>query len=254
MSDSFAAPLSLRVEEWRRSAVQMEREYYKESRRFKAEIQRSSLEADKWSKRVRRKDILNNAGLSLPSSVLNVLENGLHSVTGGKRSLKEDALVPDPTNFAQSDLAQKIRSYNEWEQGQLKKCLLEQRRRFQEFMTCFKPLLDMQLDMFSEMGQFQFAVQDIYSCTEPAEALNYELLAAIVNHTPSNTSPVEPDTPVYDGCGEDLFFPPTPAPPSAASFFNTKFDSLSLSSSHSNSSHKVCSPPSIVASSKVQAL
>lgn len=53
--DCLAAPLADRLEEWRRTVVQLDRENNREWRRAKAELQRATGEVDKLNKRSRRK-------------------------------------------------------------------------------------------------------------------------------------------------------------------------------------------------------
>lgn len=49
------APLTDRVEDWKRTVNQMDRDTMKELRKARSELQRATVEAEKWRKRLRRK-------------------------------------------------------------------------------------------------------------------------------------------------------------------------------------------------------
>ncbi len=55
INDCLVSPLSDRLEEWRRTSNQMDRDYVKEIRKAKSELQRAMLEAEKCKKRLKRK-------------------------------------------------------------------------------------------------------------------------------------------------------------------------------------------------------
>ncbi|RTG90848.1 uncharacterized protein DC041_0007544, partial [Schistosoma bovis] len=55
LTECLTAPLVDRLEEWKRSVAQLDRENGKEWRRAKSELQRATCELEKLSKRSRRK-------------------------------------------------------------------------------------------------------------------------------------------------------------------------------------------------------
>lgn len=55
ITDCLATPLSDRLEEWRRTSNQMDRDSVKEIRKAKSELQRAMVEAEKCKKRIKRK-------------------------------------------------------------------------------------------------------------------------------------------------------------------------------------------------------
>ncbi|VDL57460.1 unnamed protein product [Hymenolepis diminuta] len=55
ITDCLVTPLSDRLEEWRRTSNQMDRDSVKELRKAKSELQRAMLEAEKCKKRIKRK-------------------------------------------------------------------------------------------------------------------------------------------------------------------------------------------------------
>lgn len=55
ITECLVTPLSDRLDEWRRTANQMDRDCVKELRKAKSELQRAILEAEKCKKRLRRK-------------------------------------------------------------------------------------------------------------------------------------------------------------------------------------------------------
>ncbi|EUB61711.1 Metastasis suppressor protein [Echinococcus granulosus] len=57
ITECLVTPLSDRLDEWRRTANQMDRDCVKELRKAKSELQRAILEAEKCKKRLRRKEV-----------------------------------------------------------------------------------------------------------------------------------------------------------------------------------------------------
>ncbi|KAL5970766.1 Protein MTSS 1 [Taenia solium] len=58
ITECLVTPLSDRLDEWRRTANQMDRDCVKELRKAKSELQRAILEAEKCKKRLRRKSAI----------------------------------------------------------------------------------------------------------------------------------------------------------------------------------------------------
>ncbi|VDM16246.1 unnamed protein product [Hydatigera taeniaeformis] len=121
ITECLVTPLSDRLDEWRRTANQMDRDCVKELRKAKSELQRAILEAEKCKKRLRRKQ-----------------ERG--GVTAAFE--KDDFEAPNvQINFVQHDLACKQRALEHLEQRCREAVAVEERRRFAELSTCLNPLL-----------------------------------------------------------------------------------------------------------------
>ncbi|CAL8090459.1 unnamed protein product [Calicophoron daubneyi] len=146
--DCLAAPLSDRLEEWRRTVAQLERENNKEWRRARNELQRATCEFDKLNKRFRRKGSV---------SVRSDSTNGLSNESAGPRKSGENVQL----NFIQHDLALKQQTLAELERVSLRRAVVEERRRYAELITCLKPVLDSQLAVFNDSGSINDSISAI---------------------------------------------------------------------------------------------
>ncbi|CAH8647581.1 unnamed protein product [Dicrocoelium dendriticum] len=142
--DCLATPLADRLEEWRRTVTQLDRENNKEWRRARNELQRVTGDFDKLNKRFRRKVNVachNNSALGV----------GPDSTMGDNVQL----------NFLQHDLELKQRTLAELERSSLRRAVVEERRRFAELMTCLKPVLDSHTALFSDVTAIDECVATI---------------------------------------------------------------------------------------------
>ncbi|KAA0194730.1 Metastasis suppressor protein 1 [Fasciolopsis buskii] len=140
LMECLAQPLFDRLEEWRRTVAQLERENNKEWRRARSELQRVTSEVDKLNKRFRRKGSSTSAhGDCGPTDT---------PLSPGEAQTGENVQL----NFVQHDLAVKRRTLAELERANLRRAVVEERRRFAELITCLKPVLDSQTAIFNDVG------------------------------------------------------------------------------------------------------
>ncbi|KAG5455064.1 Metastasis suppressor protein 1 [Clonorchis sinensis] len=167
--ECLAAPLTDRLEEWRRTVIQLDRENNKEWRRARNELQRVTCEFDKLNKRFRRKGSVS-----------------AHPDSSDRSSATSDMMLPNATstgdnvqlNFIKHDLELKQRTLAELERVNLRRAVVEERRRFAELITCLKPVLDSHAAIFSDaesieecisaIGNHAFDPNDLPSDTEHA--------------------------------------------------------------------------------------
>nr|CDS28516.1 metastasis suppressor protein 1 [Hymenolepis microstoma] len=163
ITDCLVTPLSDRLEEWRRTSNQMDRDSVKELRKARSELQRAMLEAEKCKKRIKRKD---RGGVTVAFE-------------------KDDYDAPSvQINFVQHDLACKQRALEQLEQRCLQSVAEEERRRFAELATCLSPLVDAHLNVLAEMGSLEEVLKEI-------QASHSEVIASV---TDSNATPIPTDT------------------------------------------------------------
>ncbi|VDO04592.1 unnamed protein product [Rodentolepis nana] len=173
ITDCLVTPLSDRLEEWRRTSNQMDRDSVKELRKARAELQRAMLEAEKCKKRIKRKSFI--------KSKLRSLDRG--GVTAAFE--KDDYDAPSvQINFVQHDLACKQRALEQLEQRCLQSVAEEERRRFAELATCLSPLVDAHLNVLAEMGSLEEVLKEI-------QASHSEVIASV---TDSSVAPILTDT------------------------------------------------------------
>ncbi|KAH9580408.1 Metastasis suppressor protein 1, variant 2 [Schistosoma haematobium] len=148
LTECLTAPLVDRLEEWKRSVAQLDRENGKEWRRAKSELQRATCELEKLSKRSRRK------GSSVSSCTVGGINGSVDSSSHNEIYAFSTMQSIDSNNntvlhsgdnmhlnFVQHDLILKQQTLAELERVSLRRAVVEERRRFAELLTCLKPVL-----------------------------------------------------------------------------------------------------------------
>ncbi|CAH8600961.1 unnamed protein product [Heterobilharzia americana] len=154
LTECLTAPLVDRLEEWKRTVVQLDKENGKEWRRAKSELQRATCELEKLSKRSRRK------GSSVSGGVDSDSHAEIYAFPTAQSGDSSHASVLQSgdnmhLNFAQHDLILKQRTLAELERVSLRRAVVEERRRFAELLTCLKPVLDSKLAIFGDVSMFE---------------------------------------------------------------------------------------------------
>ncbi|KAF8564546.1 hypothetical protein P879_05375 [Paragonimus westermani] len=165
--DCLAAPLADRLEEWRRTVTQLDRENSKEWRRARNELQRVTCEFEKLNKRFRRKGSIRSH--SEPVGEMGTELNVDSSKTGDNVQM----------NFVQHDLEVKQRTLAELERTSLRRAVVEERRRFAELITCLKPVLDSQTAIFGDVGSIEECIATILKHTYDPNELSADTEQAI---------------------------------------------------------------------------
>ncbi|CAH8614418.1 unnamed protein product [Schistosoma rodhaini] len=168
LTECLTAPLVDRLEEWKRSVAQLDRENGKEWRRAKNELQRATCELEKLSKRSRRK------GSSASSCTVGATNGGGDSNSHNEIYAFSTMQSIDSNhntvlhsgdnmhlNFVQHDLILKQQTLAELERVSLRRAVVEERRRFAELLTCLKPVLDSKLAIFGDVSLFEESIQAI---------------------------------------------------------------------------------------------
>ncbi|BHF82557.1 Metastasis suppressor protein 1 [Sparganum proliferum] len=132
LGDCLIAPLTDRLEEWKRTVNQLDRDTVKELRKARGELQRATAEAEKCKKRLRRKDSTTTM-LAFAHEEPSSVDVSCYSASGTSSSVQ--------ANFVQQDLLCKQRALESLERNCLKRAVVEERRRFTELTTCLEPVL-----------------------------------------------------------------------------------------------------------------
>ncbi|KHJ47590.1 hypothetical protein D918_01745 [Trichuris suis] len=131
--DCLVAPLQEKMEEWRRNAVQMDRDHSKEYKRSRGEIKRRRQDAARLQKKVRKGHC--SMKLMLDSAVQEVNDRGNILLQSERHAVRH--------------------------------ALVEQRSQFCLFVSWFKPILDGELSLMHEAGQIQELVDML--CRQSAD-------------------------------------------------------------------------------------
>ncbi|TNN18497.1 Metastasis suppressor protein isoform 1 [Schistosoma japonicum] len=190
LTECLAAPLLDRLEEWKRSVAQLDRENGKEWRRAKSELQRATCELEKLSKRSRRKGSSASGvgGVDLDSQNEIYAFSTLQSMDSNHTSALHSGDNMH-LNFVQHDLIMKQQTLAELERVSLRRAVVEERRRFAELLTCLKPVLDTKLAIFGDVSLFEESIQAIKHSSYDPNQIPSDIEEAIdyaVGHVTSN--------------------------------------------------------------------
>ncbi|VDL95909.1 unnamed protein product [Schistocephalus solidus] len=148
LGDCLIAPLTDRLEEWKRTVNQLDRDTVKELRKARGELQRATAEAEKCKKRLRRKDS-STTMLAFAHEEPSSVDTSCYLPSGASSSVQ--------ANFVQQDLLCKQRALESLERNCLKRAVVEERRRFTELTTCLEPvLLDLQRGANAKLPEHEF--------------------------------------------------------------------------------------------------
>ncbi|CAH8860386.1 unnamed protein product [Trichobilharzia szidati] len=163
LNECLTAPLIDRLEEWKRTVAQLDRENGKEWRRAKSELQRATCELEKLSKRSRRKgsSVSNGVGDFDSHNEIHAFKTQQSNDSNNNSNNNNGILQSGDNmhlNFAQHDLILKQRTLAELERVSLRRAVIEERRRFAELLTCLKPVLDSKLAIFGDVNLFEESI------------------------------------------------------------------------------------------------
>ncbi|XP_030763304.1 protein MTSS 2 isoform X2 [Sitophilus oryzae] len=126
--DCLIIPLQEKLEEWRKTVLNLDKEHARDYKRARAELKKRSTDTLRLQKKMRK-----GAG----GDVQKRFECGLQDVTERRQLLEET------------------------EKHAVRAALLEERGRFCSFVGLLKPVVDEEVAMLSEMGHLQEAVQQL---------------------------------------------------------------------------------------------
>ncbi|KAG5884110.1 hypothetical protein JTB14_024149 [Gonioctena quinquepunctata] len=131
-------PLQEKLEEWRKTVLNLDKDHAKDYKRARAELKKRSTDTLRLQKKMRK-----GAG----GDVQKRFECGLQDVTERRQLLEET------------------------EKHALRSALVEERGRFCTFVGLLKPVVDEELAMLTEIGHLQEAVQQLEKHTSDPQTL-----------------------------------------------------------------------------------
>lgn len=138
LTDAMIIPLQERMEEWKRSVVALDRDHAKESKRAHQDLKRSSLEAVRQQKKLKK----------------------------GKIETSEQL------DRAVQDVNDKLLLLREFEKTSVKASLIEERSRLCLFISCLKPVMDEEMAMLTEVTHLQEIVHSLCMVADDPESLS----------------------------------------------------------------------------------
>ncbi|XP_075930219.1 protein MTSS 2-like isoform X7 [Petromyzon marinus] len=141
LMESLVSPLQEKIEDWKRSANQLDKDHAKEYKRVRQEIKKKSSDTLKLQKKVRKGE--NGKGVDVQPQ----LELALQDVNDSYLLLEET------------------------EKGAVRRALIEERGRFCTFVYHLRPVLDQEISMLEEVTHLQTIVQDLTNMTSDPHRL-----------------------------------------------------------------------------------
>uniref|UniRef100_S4R984 MTSS I-BAR domain containing 1 n=1 Tax=Petromyzon marinus TaxID=7757 RepID=S4R984_PETMA len=138
LMESLVSPLQEKIEDWKRSANQLDKDHAKEYKRVRQEIKKKSSDTLKLQKKVRK-----GKGVDVQPQ----LELALQDVNDSYLLLEET------------------------EKGAVRRALIEERGRFCTFVYHLRPVLDQEISMLEEVTHLQTIVQDLTNMTSDPHRL-----------------------------------------------------------------------------------
>lgn len=216
--ETMIVPLQDRLDDWKKTVVQMDKDHAKEYKKAKQELKKATAETNKWQKKVKK-------GKS-------------------EHQDKLDAAIKQ----ANSQQAM----FEEQEKRYLRKVLVEERSRYCTLATCFRPVVEHEVSMLGELEHLQSILADIIKQTiSPStlplagEDLVRDFRLSDHHNYDDQTPPPSPTATLARATsplhiGRDPPTTPPPPPPSETDhYFNAFSRHYSFSVKHSQTRNKL---------------
>nr|XP_032826912.1 protein MTSS 2-like isoform X2 [Petromyzon marinus] len=141
LMESLVSPLQEKIEDWKRSANQLDKDHAKEYKRVRQEIKKKSSDTLKLQKKVR------------------------------KDAQGKGVDVQPQLELALQDVNDSYLLLEETEKGAVRRALIEERGRFCTFVYHLRPVLDQEISMLEEVTHLQTIVQDLTNMTSDPHRL-----------------------------------------------------------------------------------
>ncbi|CAL8102605.1 unnamed protein product [Calicophoron daubneyi] len=155
---SLANPLSLKIDEWRRTLNQLEKDRARQTKKARAELKRAVSEASRWQKKAAK---CGTSGTDLGPGVG-------HGILPSTNGTKASAIAAQSSQAAR-DVKVKTELLENAERSAVRSFMLEERSRFCFFLSCLLPFLEFESSMLSEISAID---ELLHSLSKAAEKPN----------------------------------------------------------------------------------
>ncbi|XP_044003902.1 protein MTSS 2 isoform X2 [Aphidius gifuensis] len=142
--DRLVMPLQEKLEDWKKTLINLDKEHAKEYKKVKSELKKRSTDTLRLQKKKARKGTIPNHGH-------NQLSNVIQSQSNRIDDLELNRLLETST----ASVHEKRMSLEETERKAVRAALLEERGRFCQFAKFLKPVLDEEILMLVELTHLQ---------------------------------------------------------------------------------------------------
>ncbi|KAF5395354.1 hypothetical protein PHET_12334, partial [Paragonimus heterotremus] len=129
---SLATPLSSKLDEWRRTLVQLEKDRARQTKRARADLKRAVSEANRWKKKAAKCGSTVDLGPGIGHGIL--------PSTNSSAGTRANMVASQMAN-ALREVQLKTEQVEAAEQSAVKGFMLEERGRFCFFLSCLLPIL-----------------------------------------------------------------------------------------------------------------
>lgn len=137
-------PLQEKLEDWKKTLINLDKEHAKEYKKVKSEIKKRSTDTLRLQKKKARKGTIPNHG-----------HNQLSSVTQSQNNRFDDLELNRLLETSTASVYEKRMSLEETERKAVRAALIEERGRFCQFAKFLKPVLDEEILMLVELTHLQ---------------------------------------------------------------------------------------------------
>ncbi|KAF7255837.1 hypothetical protein EG68_07329, partial [Paragonimus skrjabini miyazakii] len=159
---SLATPLSSKLDEWRRTLIQLEKDRARQTKRARADLKRAVSEANRWKKKAAKCGSTVDLGPGIGHGIL----PSTNSSTGTRANM-----VAAQMANALREVQLKTEQVEAAEQSAVKGFMLEERGRFCFFLSCLLPILECQQSMLNELSTVDELVQSLTKAVKNPEQL-----------------------------------------------------------------------------------
>uniref|UniRef100_A0A0B7A4B2 IMD domain-containing protein n=1 Tax=Arion vulgaris TaxID=1028688 RepID=A0A0B7A4B2_9EUPU len=137
--DNLVAPLQDKLEDWKKSVAQIDKDHSRENKKAKQDIKKAASDTIRLQKKVRK------------------------GSTHGKSDMQQKL------DSAMLDVNSKYHQLEETEKNSVRSALIEERSRFCLFITCLKPFVDQELKLLTEMTHINEIMENLcMQASDPA--------------------------------------------------------------------------------------
>nr|VZI01494.1 unnamed protein product [Spirometra erinaceieuropaei] len=179
----LANPLSSRLDDWKRTVSQIEKQHSRDAKRARAELKRAVAEANRLQRKLSKhesssRDSSGNVanqgvgpGVGLGQPPPPLPPSRPTSTSRGSRAFATTSSLAVQAEAAFQAIEDKVRRLEDVERASIRRLMLEERGRYCFFFDSLKPTLESETSMLGEISTLQDLLQALSTATEHPDQL-----------------------------------------------------------------------------------
>ncbi|CDS39508.1 metastasis suppressor protein 1 [Echinococcus multilocularis] len=200
-------PLAGRMDEWKKTLAQIEKEHNREAKRTRGELKRALSEANRLKRKLAKQGNVNTLHSRQSSGGSTIGQGvGLGEAPTSGRVLSSTVTsgigtssLAVRTESATKVLEEKIRQMEDLERATIRRLMLEERRRYCFFFNCLRPVLETETSLLGEISTLHELFTALSTATEDPSCLleEAETVLAHAGAVGKAGVPVSPSRPLH---------------------------------------------------------